>query len=76
MKIANRTFFRAVVEGLKKYVIKDRKYIIAAIPMFMSKFAPSGSLKDINSVFEHAIAVIPKISNEILFDVKYIFLLY
>ena len=49
--------------------------MIAAIPITTSKFGPSGSLKNKNSALEHKIAVIPKISKEICFDLKYIFVI-
>lgn len=41
----------------------------------MSKFGPSGSLKNENIALEHAIDVIPKIINEVFFDSKYIFVI-
>jgi hypothetical protein len=47
--------------------------MIAAIPITTSKFGPSGSLKRKNITLEHRMDVIPKISNEVLFDLKYIF---
>lgn len=58
---------------LDKYSAKDKKYRIAAITVTMSKFGPSGSLKKKNINLEHARAVIPKINNEIFFDLKYMF---
>ena len=72
MEIANKNLLRPVAEGTKKYAVKDKKYTITAIPMTMSKFGPSGSLKNQNIALEHAIAVIAKISNEVLFDLKFI----
>ena len=62
-------------EGLNKYVAKDKKYIATATPITTRRFGPSGSLKNKNIFLEHAIAVIPKISKEIFFDLKYIFLI-
>ena len=49
--------------------------MITAIPITTSKFGPSGSLKNKNITLEHAIDVIPKISNEVFFDLKYIFVI-
>lgn len=43
---------------------------MAAIPITTSKFGPSGSLKNKNSILEHTIAVMPKISSELFFDLK------
>jgi len=53
-------------------IVKDRKYIIAAITITTRRFGPSGSSKKKNIALEHAIDVIPKISNEVFFDLKYI----
>ena len=39
----------------------------------MNKFGPSGSLKSANITLEHTMAVMPKISNEVFFELKYIF---
>lgn len=36
----------------------------------MSRFGPSGSLNNKNIVLEHTIDVIPKIINDVLFDMK------
>ena len=47
--------------------------MITAIPVTISRFGPSESLKNKNSILEKIIDVIPKISNEIFFDLKYIF---
>jgi hypothetical protein len=58
--------------GVNKYAANDKKYMIDAIPITTSKFGPSGSLKRKNIALEHAMDVIPKISNEVLFDLKYI----
>lgn len=60
-----------MIEKLNKYIVKDKKYTIIAITITISKFAPSGSLKDQNSIFEHTIAVIAKIINEVFFEFKY-----
>jgi len=59
------------VEGLNKYTANDKKYIMAAIPITTRRFGPSGSLKNKNIILEHTIDVIPRISNEIFFDLKY-----
>ncbi len=64
-----------MIEDLNKYTVKDKKYRISAITTTMSKFGPSGSLKSENSIFEHAMDVMPKISNEVFFDLKYIFVI-
>ena len=73
MKITNKSLLRPLIEGPNKYTTKvDKTYTITAIPMTMSKFGPSGSLKNQNIALEHAIAVIAKISNEVLFDLKFI----
>jgi hypothetical protein len=61
-----------IFEGLNKYIVKDKKYMIAAIPITTRRLGPSGSSKNKNSVREHTIAVTPKISSEALFDLKYI----
>jgi len=61
---------------LNKYIVKDKKYTIAAPTITTKRFGPSGSSKDKNIVLEHTIDVMPKITNEIFFDLKYIFELY
>lgn len=61
-----------MVEGPNKYTGKDRRYRNNAITVTISKFGPSGSLNNKNIVLEHAIAVMPKISNEIFFDIGFI----
>lgn len=71
MKMASKNFLKPVIEVSNRYTVKDKKYTISAIPMTTSKFAPSGSLKNRNSIFEHTIDVIPKINNEVFFDLKY-----
>ena len=70
MEIANKNLLRPVAEGTKKYAVKDKKYTITAIPITMSKFGPSGSLKNENIALEHATDVIPKISNEAFFELS------
>lgn len=60
-----------MTEGVNEHAAKDAKYRITAMTIIMSRFGPSGSLKDKNIVLEHAIAVMPKIINEAFFDVKY-----
>lgn len=63
---------RPVVERPNKYIGKDKKYTIAAMPITTNKFGPSGSLKNKNIGLEKTRDVIPNISNEIFFDLKYI----
>ena len=41
----------------------------------MSKFGPSGSLKKENIALENAMDVIPRMSSEVLFDLKYMFVI-
>jgi hypothetical protein len=41
----------------------------------MSKFGPSGSLIKKKNALEHTIDVIPKISNETFFDLKFMFVI-
>lgn len=67
-----------MIEEFRIYIRTDGKYIISAIPITMSKFAPSGSLRDknTNSIFESTRAVIAKSNNEVFLDVKSITLLY
>ena len=75
MEIANRNLLILVFESWKKYANRDKKYTTTAIPITMSRFGPSGSLKKKNISLEHTMAVIPKIINEVFFDVKYIFVI-
>lgn len=42
----------------------------------MSKLGPSGSLKKENTDLPHTRAVMPKMTNETLFDLKYISVIY
>ncbi len=78
MKVINITLFHSTDgkgKGLKKYTIaKDKKYTIAAITVTTRRFGPSGLLKKKNIILEHTIAVMPKMSSEIFFDLKYILL--
>ena len=76
MQIANRSLLRPVVEGMNDHTIKDGKYRITAIPVTTRRFGPSGSLKSKNNVLEHARDVIPRISNDAFFELKYIFVDY
>jgi hypothetical protein len=46
--------------------------MMAAIPVTMSRFGPSESFKNKNVVLEHRSDVMPKISSEVFFDLKYI----
>ncbi len=75
MKIVNRSLLRPTTGSLNKYAVSDKKYMISAITVTTNKFAPSGSLNMKNNTFEHAIAVMPKMSNEVFFDLKYIFVI-
>ena len=45
--------------------------MVAAITVTMSKLGPSGSLKNTNSALEHTMEVMPKMINEVFFDLKY-----
>lgn len=47
----------------------------AASTVTIRRFGPSGSLKNVNMILEHTMAVIPKIRSEIFFDLKYICLI-
>jgi len=69
--IANTSFLTR--DKLSKYAVKDRKYITAAITVTISRFGPSGSLKNANMVLEHRMAETPKIISGVLFDLKFIF---
>src|SRR5688572_24868140 len=71
MRITNKSFLRLVVGALKKYTAKDKRNIMTAIPVTISKFGPSGSLKSKNINLENRIDVAPNISKGILFDLKY-----
>jgi len=53
------------------YRNKDAANIKPAITITISKFGPSGSSKKKNSSREERMDVIPSISSEILFDLKY-----
>lgn len=64
-----------MIELLNTYTDKDERYNIKAIPVTMSKFGPSGSLKSEKNTFEKTKAVTTNINNEIVFDLKYIFLI-
>lgn len=72
IKTNNKSFLRPVHDEKGIPTAKDKKYTIMAIPVTMSKFGPSGSLKNKNSILEHRIAVMPRMSNEKFFDLKYI----
>lgn len=71
MKIANKSFLR--LEELNKYAAKDKKYTTIATPITTRRLGPSGSLKNKNITLEHTIDVIPRISSDVFFDLKYIF---
>ena len=70
MQSANRSLLRPVVEGMNDHTIKDEKYRITAIPVTTRRFGPSGSLKSKNNVLEHTRDVIPRISNDVFFELK------
>jgi hypothetical protein len=72
MKIACKNFLRPLIVEPNKYTVKDKKYRIIAITTTMSKFGPSGSLNDKNITLEHVRDVMPNISSEIFFEMKYI----
>ncbi len=76
MAIASKSLLRPVIDDLNKYAVKDTKYRISAITTTMSKFGPSGSLNNENSILEHARAVTARMSSEIFFDLKYIVKVY
>ncbi len=61
-------------ERINVNTVLDKKNITVAITPTTSRFGPSGSSKKKNIVLEHKTAVMTKISNEIFFDLKYIFL--
>lgn len=50
--------------------------MIAAMTITTRRFGPSGSLKNENITLEHAMDVIPKISNDVFFDLRYMFCNY
>ena len=64
-----------LVEGFNLYTAQDKKNMNNAVTEVTRRFGPSGSSKKKNIVLEHAIEVMPKISNETFFDFKYIFLI-
>ena len=49
--------------------------MIAAITMTTSKFGPSGSSKKKNIALEHIIDVSPRITNNVFFELKFIFVI-
>jgi hypothetical protein len=63
------------VGRIKTYAANDRKYMIAAVTKTTRRFGPSGSLKNTNRAREHTITVIAKISNEVFFDLKYMYVI-
>lgn len=60
------------MEELNKYITKDKEYMMTAIPTTTNRFGPSGSLKDRSIAREKKRAVTNKMSNDIFFDLKYI----
>lgn len=72
----SKSLFRLINEKeFDKYRVKDKKYMIAASPITISKFGPSGSLINMNDTLENTIAVIARIINEIFLDLKYMFVI-
>jgi hypothetical protein len=55
---------------LNEFTPKDMAKMITANTATMSRFGPSGSLISQKNNLEHAIAVIPEMSNEVFFDLK------
>jgi hypothetical protein len=70
MKIPIPSFWRSVAEEWNAYIVTERRYTIAAVPITTSKFGPSGSLKKENIALAHTMDVMPNISNEIFFDLN------
>lgn len=64
-----------LVEGLNLYTAQDKKNMNNAATVVTRRFGPSGSSKNTNIVLEDKIAVRPRISNEIFFDLKFISLI-
>ena len=62
-------------EDSSTYIVKDKKYTTPNIPITTRRFGPSGSLKNENIALDNMRAVIPKIINEVLFDLKYMILI-
>ena len=60
---------------MSEYAVRDKRYTIPAATITISKLGPSGSLKNQNINLEHKIAVMPKISNEVFFEWKCIFVI-
>ncbi len=75
METANKNLLRSLIEELNKYAVRDSKYTTSDIPRTISKFGPSGSLKNTNNTLEHKIAVTAKIMNVVVFDLKYMFVI-
>jgi hypothetical protein len=72
VKIVHKSLLRVAAGGLNKYTTKDKEYTITAAPMTISKFGPSGSLKNTNIKRESTRDVKNKISNDIFLDLRYI----
>ncbi len=70
MEIASKNRLRSLAEEVNAYAANERRYTNAAVTMTMSKFGPSGSLKKKNSALEHTRDVIPRSSNEVLFELN------
>lgn len=76
MEIANKSLLKPVVGELNRYTTKDKKYTITVVTITIRRFGPSGSLKNRNITLEHTIAVTNRIMSEILFDLRYIAVIY
>lgn len=72
MEIANKSLLKPVIERSNQYTTRDGNQTNSAITAIISKFGPSGSLKDTSIVLEQTKDVIPSIRSEIFFDLKYI----
>lgn len=75
MEIPNRIFLNPIIEEANEFTNKESAYTTAAPTITISKFGPSGSSKNKNIAREHRTDVIPKIINEVFFDLKFIVLL-
>jgi hypothetical protein len=49
--------------------------MISAIPITIGRLDPSGSLMNQNNDLEHARAVMPRITSEVFFDMRYIIMI-
>lgn len=77
IKSATKSFLSSVFpENVRVYAVKETRYTTPARTTTIKRFGPSGSLKNENIALEHRRAVIPKIHNEIFFDMRCMALLY